>query len=107
VRRLARALVERREIPARRCRQILFRALRKDLRRARIVAERDRRNQQAWDAEFRRTLGLVARYYQVVRRARPVGCGRPVRAPVANLVARCGRRRFHAVNQLAKNNQVG
>jgi hypothetical protein len=60
VRRLARALVERREIPARRCRQILFTAMRKDLRRSLIVAEKDRRNQQAWGAEFRRALGQVA-----------------------------------------------
>jgi hypothetical protein len=60
VRRLARALVERKEIPGRRARQILFRALRKDLRRSRIVAEEDRRNQQAWGAEFRRALGQVA-----------------------------------------------
>jgi len=60
VRRLARALVERKEISGRRCRQILFTAMRKDLRRARIVAEKDRRNQQAWGADFRRALGQVA-----------------------------------------------
>jgi hypothetical protein len=38
----------------------LFRALRKDLRRSRIVAEKDRRNQQAWGGEFRRALDQVA-----------------------------------------------
>jgi hypothetical protein len=54
VRRLARALVERKEVSGRRCRQILFRAMRKDLRSARIVAEKDRRNQQAWGTELRR-----------------------------------------------------
>ena len=57
VRRLARALVERKVIAGRRCRQILFRALRKDLRRSRIVAEEDRRNQAAWSAELRWALG--------------------------------------------------
>jgi len=56
VRRLARALVERKVVAGRRCRQILFRALRKDLRRSRIVAEKDRRNQQAWAAELRRAM---------------------------------------------------
>jgi hypothetical protein len=60
VRRLARALVERKEISGRRCRQILFRALRKDLRRSGIVAEKDRRNQQAWSAKLRGTLGRLA-----------------------------------------------
>jgi len=59
VRRLARALVERKEISGRRCRQILFRALRKDLRRSRAVAEKDRRHQQAWGAELRQALGRV------------------------------------------------
>jgi hypothetical protein len=34
--------------------------MRKDLRRSRIVAEKDRRNQQAWGAEFRRALGQAA-----------------------------------------------
>jgi hypothetical protein len=57
VRRLARALVERKEISGRRCRQILFRAMRKDLRRSLVVAGHDRRNQQAWGAEFCRALG--------------------------------------------------
>ena len=60
VRSLARALVERKEISARRCRQILFRALRKDLRRSRAVAEKDRRHQQAWGAELRQALGRAA-----------------------------------------------
>jgi hypothetical protein len=59
VRRLARALVERKEISARGCRPILFAALRKDLRRSRGVAEKDRRNQQAWSAELRRELSRV------------------------------------------------
>jgi hypothetical protein len=60
VRRLARALVERKEISGRRCRRLLFTAMRKDLRRSPAVAEKDRRNQQAWAAELRRELGLVA-----------------------------------------------
>jgi hypothetical protein len=60
VRRLAQALVERREISGRCIRQILLRALRKDLRRARAIAEKDRRNQQAWAAELRRALSQVA-----------------------------------------------
>jgi hypothetical protein len=60
VRRLARALVERKEISGRRARQILFRALRKDLRRPRTVAEKDRRNQVVWSAELRRALGRAA-----------------------------------------------
>jgi len=41
----------------RRARQILFRALRKDMRRSRTLAEKDRRNQQAWRAELRQVLG--------------------------------------------------
>jgi hypothetical protein len=60
VRRLARALVERKEIRARGCRTILFTAMRKDLRRSRAVAEKDRRNEQTWAAELRRALGRVA-----------------------------------------------
>jgi hypothetical protein len=60
VRRLGQALVERKEISGRRARQILFRALRKDLRRSRVLAEKDRRNQAAWRAELRRALGRVA-----------------------------------------------
>ena len=60
VRRLARALVERKEISGRRCRRLLFAAMRKDLRRSRIVAEKDRRDQAAWSAELRRVLGRAA-----------------------------------------------
>jgi len=60
VRRLAQVLVERREISGRRARQILFRALRKEQRRWRVVAEWDRRNQRAWAAELRRALGQAA-----------------------------------------------
>jgi len=56
VRRLARALVERKEISARGCRRILFAAMRRDLRRSRAVAEKDRRNQAAWSAELGREL---------------------------------------------------
>ena len=56
VRRLAAALVERKVLTARRCRQILFRALRKDLRRARALAERDRREQQAFAVMFQKEL---------------------------------------------------
>ena len=54
--RLAAALVERKVLTARRCRQILFRALRKDLRRARALAERDRREQQAFAVMFQKEL---------------------------------------------------
>jgi hypothetical protein len=60
LRRLARALVERKEISGRGCRRLLFTAMRKDLRRSRIVGEKDRRNQAAWGAEFRRALGQVS-----------------------------------------------
>jgi len=56
VRRLADALVERKEISGRRCRQILFNALRKNLRRARALAERDRRNHQEFQRVFRAAL---------------------------------------------------
>lgn len=55
VRRLADALIARKEISGRRCRQILFKALRKNLRRARALAEKDRRNHQ----EFQRVLQLA------------------------------------------------
>lgn len=55
VRRLADALVERKEISGRRCRQILFRGLRKNLRRTRALAEKDRRNCQ----ESRRVLQMA------------------------------------------------
>lgn len=50
VRRLADALLERKVISARRARRLLYKAKRKDLRRARIVTEKDYRNQQAWVA---------------------------------------------------------
>ena len=60
VRRLADVLVERKVISARRTRRLLYKALRKELRRARTVAEKDRRNQQAWAAETRKALGQVA-----------------------------------------------
>ena len=59
VRRLARALVEHKEISARSCRRLLLAAMRKDLRRSRAVAEKDRRHQQAWGAELRQALGRV------------------------------------------------
>jgi hypothetical protein len=57
VRALAEALVQRKVVSGRRARQILFGALRKQLRRWRIVAEKDRRNQQAWSAERSQALG--------------------------------------------------
>jgi len=60
VRVLADVLVERKVVSARRARQILFGAYRKQFRRWRIVAEKDRRNQQAWAAELRRALGQGA-----------------------------------------------
>jgi hypothetical protein len=47
-------------VSGRRARQILFGAYRKQFRRWRIVAEKDRRNQQAWAPELRRALGQVA-----------------------------------------------
>jgi hypothetical protein len=34
--------------------------MRKDLRRSRAIAEKDRRNQHAWGAELRRALGRAA-----------------------------------------------
>jgi hypothetical protein len=60
VRALADALVERKVVSGRRARQILFAAYQKQLRRWCIVAEKDRRNQQAWSAELRRSFGRVA-----------------------------------------------
>lgn len=57
VRALAARLVERREIPARRARQILFRALRKDHRRTRTLAEADRRRQQETARILREAVG--------------------------------------------------
>jgi hypothetical protein len=59
VRSLADVLVERKVVSGRRARQILFRAYREDLRRWRIVAEKDRRHQQVWAAELRQSLGRV------------------------------------------------
>jgi hypothetical protein len=53
VRALAEALVERKVVSARRARQILFAAYRKELRRWRTVAEQDRRNQQGCAAVLR------------------------------------------------------
>ena len=60
VRRLADVLVELKVISARRTRRLLYKAQRKELRRARTVAEKDRRNQKAWAAEVRGALGRVA-----------------------------------------------
>jgi hypothetical protein len=60
VRVLAAALVERKVVSGRRARQILFGAYRKQFRRWRTVAEKDRRNQQAWSAGLRQALGRVA-----------------------------------------------
>ena len=60
VRVLADVLVERKVVSGRRARQILFRAYRKQFRHWRIVAEKDRRNQQAWSAELRSALDQVA-----------------------------------------------
>ena len=60
VRALADVLVERKVVSGRRARQILFGVYRKQFRRWRIVAEKDRRNQQAWGAELRRAFGRVA-----------------------------------------------
>jgi len=45
VRALAEVLVQRKVVSGRRARQILFRAMRKDLRHSRAVAEKDRRDQ--------------------------------------------------------------
>jgi len=60
VRRLADVLVECKVISARRARRLLYKALRKELRRARTVAEKDRRNHRAWAAEMHKALGQVA-----------------------------------------------
>ena len=60
VRRLADVLLERKELSARCTRRLLYKTQRKELRRARTVAEKDRRNQQAWAAETRKALGQVA-----------------------------------------------
>jgi hypothetical protein len=65
VRVLADVLVERKVVSGRHARQILFGALRKDLRRWRTVAETDRRNQQAWAAELRQALGQVAGHHHL------------------------------------------
>lgn len=54
VRRLADVLLERKVISGRSARSLLYKAQRKQLRRARIVAEKDRRNQLLWAAERRR-----------------------------------------------------
>jgi len=56
VRRLAQALVVRKEVSRRRAGQILLRAMRKDLRRARALAERDRREQEAFTVTFQNAL---------------------------------------------------
>jgi hypothetical protein len=53
VRALAARLVERKVISGRRTRQILFRGLRKDVRRARALAQADRRRQQETERQFR------------------------------------------------------
>ena len=73
VRRLAGALVERKEISGRCCRRLLFTAMRKNLRRARIVAEKDRRNQQAWARNFAAPWARWPDTTRVGRRARHVG----------------------------------
>jgi uncharacterized membrane protein YfbV (UPF0208 family) len=56
VRRLADVLVERKVMSGRSVRSLLYKAQRKQLRRARIVAEKDRRNQLVWAAELRRAV---------------------------------------------------
>jgi len=53
VRRLADVLLERKVMSGRSVRSLLYKAQRKQLRRARIVAEKDRRNQLVWAAERR------------------------------------------------------
>jgi hypothetical protein len=62
----------------------LVRALQKDLRRCRIVAEKDRRSQQAWAAALRRALGRLPDATTSGRETRPVG---PVRQAWATWVA--------------------
>jgi hypothetical protein len=54
VRCLADVLLERKVMSGRCVRSLLYKAQRKQLRRARIVAEKDRRNQLVWAAERRR-----------------------------------------------------
>lgn len=53
VRCLADVLLERKVMSGRSVRSLLYKAQRKQLRRARIVAEKDRRNQLLWAAERR------------------------------------------------------
>jgi hypothetical protein len=54
VRRLADVLLERKVMSGRSVRSLLYKAQRRQLRRARTVAEQDRRNQLVWAAERRR-----------------------------------------------------
>jgi hypothetical protein len=56
VRRLAAVLMERKSMSARACRRVLFKAMRKDLRRAKIVAEKDRRAQAAFTLERKQAI---------------------------------------------------
>ena len=56
VRRLADALLERKVLSGRRIRRLLYRAQRKEMRRAQVLAEKDRRGQQVWAAEMRTAL---------------------------------------------------
>jgi hypothetical protein len=60
VRRLADVLLERKVMSGRCARSLLHKAQRKQLRRARVVAEKDRRNQLVWDAEMRRAVSQGA-----------------------------------------------
>jgi hypothetical protein len=91
VRRLARALVGRKEISGRRCRGLLFRAMRKDLPRSRAVAEKDRRHQQAWGAELRQALGRVGSTREAQERHNN-GTPSPVNPVTRCLALRCAIR---------------
>ena len=57
VRRLADVLLERKVLSGRSVRSLLYKAQRKQLRRARTVEEKDRRNQLVWTAERQRMVG--------------------------------------------------
>lgn len=56
VRCLGQALLEPKVLNARRCRQILFRAMRRDLRRSRALQEQDRRAHKAFAAIFQKAI---------------------------------------------------
>jgi hypothetical protein len=92
VRRLAAVLLERKSMSARACRRVLFKAMKKDLRRAKIVAEKDRRAQAAFALERKQAIGSAhsplcdARFQLLVWvLAGPLAeCAQPFRRSVAD-----------------------